>query len=195
MRCWGLTCALLSVQCVASKFDQFSPESGGGDISVQTSFEFKLYAASIVARLPFNTLDGPLFFIHHVHKIVTVLAGGCLEGLWAICHKQESAPEESVERWRQEGACIALLLSVQDYLQREYAIKTDRVKKFLSQPDNVDKTARTRSEEGATFRPVCLFQVRRPTFSRRHSMISSTDTVCRALRGSGVTARTCSLCR
>ncbi len=124
------------------------------------------YLVNVIARLPFITLDGPLICISCCRELITSLMENSQKSLQDLCcgnlKETDKYSDGQIMILRAECRTATLLAQISSFLIKKYKIKTDRIKKFCSDPAVLEKTQiRREDDEGhcdALFVPVHLFE-------------------------------------
>ena len=177
-----------------SRFEHLSRDDG-------LKGSVQCYLANIIARLPFVTLDGPLTSVSCCRELMTSLMENSHKALQDICYGNlkeiDTYSDGQIMLLRAECRTATLLAQLSGFLIKKYKIKSDRIKKFCSDPSVLERTQIRRETDASQcddlFTPLNLFETEwLPT--RDLKMLGTDVEKCLGLVHGIVAAETTTLC-
>eukprot|EP00960_Hanusia_phi_P072732 767867-Hanusia_phi.AAC.2 len=148
-----------------SKFDVSSESIEDNLVSAAKSHSFKLFLAEIIAKIPYLTLDGPLYLLSLTHQSITSLSGQCLSIMKSV-PAYHSENHDDVLRAKFECASAALLAELHIYVQSMYGIKHERLRKFLESACIDKSPIKAELKSDKSFKSHMLFQEKKDSYSQ-----------------------------
>jgi len=104
------------------------------------SLEFKLFVATLLAQLPYHSMDSVLVLIKTLQERSGALAGNCFDGLkrcLATSSQEElQAVPVGLAHYIEEAQCLSVVVQLDKFLQHAYSVKPDRIRKWDSKTND-----------------------------------------------------------
>jgi hypothetical protein len=124
------------------------------------------YLANVISRLPFVTMDGPLTVISCCRELMTTLMENSHKPLQDICsgnlNEKDKYSDAQIMLLQAECRTATLLAQISSFFMKKYKVKSERIKKFCSDPSVLERTQIRREYDEVhceeSFSPLHFFE-------------------------------------